>query len=108
MLFDLCEMKDIVDVLYLIGVYLCQQQTLRSLWSPRPSRRAIFFASFGRNRFEQLLTNLGFDSGEGCNTDDKPAPFRKMWKQFFENFRKHYAVSSYVIKYEQPRSFLGR
>ena len=36
MLFDLCEMKDIVDVLYLIGVYHCQYESLHSLWSPGP------------------------------------------------------------------------
>ena len=47
---------------------------------------AIFFASFDRNRFEQLLANLGFDSCEYRNTDDKSAPFRQMWEQFFENY----------------------
>ena len=52
--FDLCEMKDIVDVLYLIDVYRCQHESPHSLWSPGPSGRAIFFASFDRNRFEQL------------------------------------------------------
>ena len=104
----LCEMEGIVDVLYLIGVYRCQHKSLQSLWSPGPSGRATFFASFYRNRFEQLLANLGFDSCEDCNTDDKSAPFRQMWKQFFENYRKHYAVSAYVTVYEQLRSFLGR
>ena len=52
--FDLCAMKGIVDVLYLIGVYRCQHKSLHSLWSPGPSGRAIFFASFDRNPFEQL------------------------------------------------------
>ena len=31
--FDLCEMKDIVDVLHLIGVYRCQHESLHLLWS---------------------------------------------------------------------------
>ena len=106
--FDLCEMKDIVDVLYLIGVYCCQHESLHSLWSPGPSGRAIFLASFNCNRFEQLLANLGFDSREDRNTDDKSAPFWQMWEQFFENYRKHYALSAYVTVYEQLRSFLGR
>ena len=108
MLSDLCEIKGIVDVLYLIGVYRCQHESLHLLWSPGPSGRAIFFASYDRNRFEQLLANLGFDSREDRNTDDKSAPFRKMWEQFFENYRKHCAVSAYVTVYEQLRSFLGR
>ena len=86
MLFDLCEMKGNVDILYLIGVYRYQRESLYSLWSPGPSGRAIFFASFDRNRFEQLLANLGFDSCEYRNTDDKSAPFRQMWEQFFENY----------------------
>ena len=108
MAFDLCAMEGIVDVLYLIGVYRCQHESLHSLWSPGPSGKAIIFASFDRNRFEQLLANLGFDSCEDRVTDDKSAPFRQMWEQFFENYRKHYAVSAYVTVYEQLRSFLGR
>ena len=86
MQFDLCEMKGNVDVLYLIGVYRCQHKSLYSLWSPSPSGRAIFFAFFDRNRFEQLLANLGFGSCEYRNTDDKSGPFRQMWEQFFENY----------------------
>ena len=104
----LCEMEGIVDVLYLIGLYRCQHESLHSLWSPGPSGRAILFASFDHNRFEQLLANLGFDSCEDRNTDDKSAPFRQMWKQFFENYRKHDAVSAYVTVYKQLRSFRGR
>ena len=30
--FDLREMKDTVDVLYLIDVYRCQHESLHSLW----------------------------------------------------------------------------
>ena len=74
--FDLCKMKDIVDVLYLIGVYRCQHECLHLLWSPSSSGRAIILASFDCNRFEQLLANLGFDSRENRNTDDKSASFR--------------------------------
>ena len=40
--FDLCKMKDIIDVLYLIGVYRFQHESLHSLWLPGPSERAIF------------------------------------------------------------------
>ena len=76
--FDLCEMKGNVDILHLIGVYRYQRKFLRSLWSPGPSGRAIFFASFDRSRFEQLLANLGFDSCKYRNTDDKSAPFPQM------------------------------
>ena len=42
---DLCEIKGIVDLLYLIGVYRSQHESLRSLWSSGPSGRAIFPAS---------------------------------------------------------------
>ena len=101
-------MKNIVDVLYLIGVYSCQHESLHSLWSPGPSGRAIFFASFDRNRFEQFIANLDFDSCEDRNMDDKSAPFRQMWEQFFENYRKHYAVGAYIPVYKQLMSFLGR
>ena len=84
---DLCERKGIVGVLYLIDVYCCQHESLCLLWSPCSSGGAIFFASFDRYRFEQLIAYLRFDSREDRNTDDKPAPFRRMWKQFIENYR---------------------
>ena len=103
--FELGEMKGNVDALCLIGVYRCQHASLYLLWSPSPSGRAIVFASFDRNRFEQLLANLGFES---CKYRNTSAPFRQMWEQFFENYRKHWAVSAYVTVYEQLRSFLGR
>ena len=54
---DLPEIRGIVGLLYLIGVYRSQRESLRSLWSSGPSGRAIFPASFGRNRFEQLVAN---------------------------------------------------
>ena len=72
---DLCEIRGIVGLLYLIDVYHSQHELLRSLWSSGPSRRAIFPASFGCNCFEQLVANLQFDSHEDHNTDDKFAPF---------------------------------
>ena len=71
----LCEMKGNVDVLYLIGVYCCQHESLHLLMSPGPSGRAIFSVSFDRNRFEQLIANLRFDSREDRNTDDKSIHF---------------------------------
>ena len=72
---DLCEIKGIVGVLYLTGVYRSQHESLRSLWSLGLSGKAIFSASFDRNRFEQLIANLRFDSREDRNTNDKYAPF---------------------------------
>ena len=53
---------EIVGVLYLTGVCRCQHESLCSLWSPGLSERAICFASFDRNRFEQLIAYLRFDS----------------------------------------------
>ena len=98
---DVCEMKGIAGVLYLIGVYHCQHEFLCSLWSPGPPGRALFSAFFDRNRFDQLIPNLCFDSHEDRYTNDKSAPFRRMWKQFIENYRKQYVVGTYETVYEQ-------
>ena len=105
---DLCEMKGFVGLLYFIGVYRSQRESLRSLWSSGPSGRAIFYASFGRNRFEQVIANLRFDSREDRNTEDKFAAFRQMWEQFIDNCRKHYAVGAFVTVDEQLIPFRGR
>ena len=55
---DLCEIRGIIDLLYLIGVYCSQHESLHSLWSSGLSERAIFPASFSSNSFEQLVANL--------------------------------------------------
>ena len=39
----------------------------------------MFSASFDRNRFEQLIANLRFDSREGRDTNDKLYPFDECW-----------------------------
>ena len=98
---DLCKIRGIIGLLYLIDVYHSQHESLYSLWSSGPSRRAIFPASFSRNCFEQLVANLWFESREDRNIDDKFAPFRGMWKQFIENCRKCYVVSAFVTVDEQ-------
>ena len=43
---DLCEIKGVVGLLYLIGVYRSQHEFLRSLWSSGRSGKPIFSASF--------------------------------------------------------------
>ena len=105
---DLCDIRGIICLLYLIGVYCSQHESLCSLWSFVPSGRAIFPASFGRNCFEQLVVNLRFDSREDRYTDDKVAPFRRTWEQFIENCRKCFVVSAVVIVDEQLIPFRGR
>ena len=73
---DLCEKKGVDGLLYLIGVYRSQRESLRSLWSSGRSGRPIFSASFGRGWFEQIIANLRFDSREDRSTEDKFAAFR--------------------------------
>ena len=102
---DLCEIRGIVGLLYLIGVYHSQHKLLRSLWSSGPSGRALFPASFARN---QLVANLRFDSREDRNTDDKFAPFRRMWEQLVETCRKCYVLSAFVTVDKQLIPFRGR
>ena len=103
--FDLCEMKGNVDILYLIGVYRYQRESLYSLWSPGPSGRAIFFASFDRNRFEQLLANLILTVVDIVTRIISLLHFGKCGNSFL---RITDAVSAYVTVYEQLRSFLDR
>ena len=81
---DFCEIKGLVGLLYLIGVYRSQHESLHSLWLSGPSGRAICSAFFDRNRFEQLVANLRFDSREDRNTEDKFVSFRSMWEHYIE------------------------
>ena len=104
---DMCQMKCIVGVLYLIGVNRSQDEYLCSLWSSGSSGKAIFPASFDRYQFEQLTANPRFDSCKNRNAIDKFSPFRRRWKKFIENCRKYYAVGTYVTVYEQITPFRG-
>jgi hypothetical protein len=104
-------MKAVIGVLYLLGVFRSQHESLRSLWSPGISGRPIFKAAFSRNRFEQILSFLRFDNHDNRperQKADKFAPFCEMWNFVIDNCRKNYAVSSYVTIDEQLIPFRGR
>ena len=58
---DLCQIKAVVGLLFLFGVYRSQHKSLCSLWSSDISGRFIFPAAFERNRFEQIAAYLQFD-----------------------------------------------
>lgn len=108
---DETEMKAVIGVLYLLGVYRSQHESLRSLWSSGHSGRPIFKAAFSINRFEQIVSFMRFDDRDTRQVrkiNDKFAPFRSLWNAFNENCRKNYNVGPYVTIDEQLIPFRGR
>lgn len=108
---DEIEMKAVIGVLYLLGVYRSQHESLRCLWSNGHSARPIFKAAFSVNRFEQILAFLRFDDRDTRQqraSNDKFVPFRSLWNAFVENCRRNYHVSAYVTIDEQLIPFRGR
>ncbi|XP_018600224.2 piggyBac transposable element-derived protein 4-like [Scleropages formosus] len=108
---DEVEMKAVIGVLYLLGVYRSKHESLRSLWSSGHSGRPVFNAAFSINRFEQILAFMRFDGHETCEirkAKDKFAPFQSVWNAFIENCRKNYMVGAYVTIDEQLIPFRGR
>ena len=107
---DEIELKGIIGVLFLLGVYRSQHESLRSLWSPSTGR-SIFMASFSRNRFEQVLAFLRFDNRADRlvrQKADKFAAFRDLWTKFISNCRNNYCVGDCVTIDEQLIPFRGR
>ena len=108
---DLDEIKGIIGLFFVMGVYKLQYESLRSMWSSGPSCRAIFPAAFGRNHFEEIVACLRFDNRDTHlqrEQTDKFAPFRCFWNRFIKNCRKHYPVSAYVTIDKQLIPFRGR
>ena len=108
---DLDEIKGIIGLFFVMGVYRLQHESLQSMWSSDPSGRAIFPAAFGRNCFEEIVACLRFDNRDTRlqrRQTDKFAPFRCFWNRFIENCCKHYGVTAYVTIEKQLIPFQGR
>lgn len=77
------EMKAVIGVLYLIGVY--RSKSLRSLWSSGHSERPIFKAAFSINRFEYIMRFDDRGTRQARKINDKFALFRSLWNAFIEH-----------------------
>jgi hypothetical protein len=78
---DVEELKGVIGILFMLGVYRSQHESLRSLWSLGMSGRAIFPAAFSSNRFQEILSCLRFDNRDTRaerRQVDKFASFREL------------------------------
>ena len=66
---DLDEIKSIIGLFFVMGVYRSQHESLRSMWSSGFSGGSIFPAAFGRNRFEEIVACLRFDNRDTPATE---------------------------------------
>ena len=108
---DIIEIRGFVGLMYLIGISKGNHENVKDMWEVGPFNRPIFAASMSRNRFENILRHLRFDSRDTRSERrraDKFAPFREFWNCFTEQAKSAYTPGEFVCVDEQLVPFRGR
>ena len=105
------EIRAFIGFLILSGVLLAQKEPLHSLWEGDAAfQRPIFSATFGRNRFIELLRFIRFDDKESRKIreeTDKLAAIREILEMIREKFQDAYYPSDSLTIDEQLIRFYG-
>ncbi len=107
---DAIEMRALIGLFILAGVFHGNLEYCRELWSTE-NGRPIFAATMSENRFEDLVHYMRFDdktTRSERKKDDKLAAIREIWDMLIANLQKPYVPSAYLTVDEQLYSFRGR
>ncbi|CAJ1048554.1 piggyBac transposable element-derived protein 4-like [Xyrichtys novacula] len=113
---DTVEIKALVGVQLLAGVFRSRGESSQSLWSG-PNNRAIFSAVMSLKRFQQLLGALRFDDREDrvsrlrgalAGDPDKFAPIREIWEMWVPRLAFGFNPGERVCVDEQLVAIRGR
>lgn len=105
------EIKALIGLLYLSGLYKAHRQNVKDLWATDGSGLDIFRQTMSYQRFLILLKCLRFDNNSNRKERrelDKLAAIRAITDQFVENCKVHYSPSEYLTVDEKLESFKGR
>lgn len=105
------EIKALIGLLYLSGLYKANRQNVKDLWATDGCGIDIFRRTMSYQRFLILLKCLRFDNitnRAARRQLDKLAPIRSITDQFIDNCKVHYSPSEYLTIDEKLESFRGR
>lgn len=107
----LVEMKAVIGLLYLAGLFRSSRQNLEDLWASDGTGVDIFRSTMPLKRFQFILASLRFDC-EGTRAErrrtDKLAPFRGIFEKFLDHCKEHYTPAEYMTLDEKLEAFRGR
>ena len=106
------ELRAFIGILILSGVLLARKEPLHSLWEGDSAfQRPIFCATFGRNRFVDLLRFIRFDDKASRiirEETDKLAAIKEILEMIREKFQDAYYPSASLTIDEQLIRFYGK
>lgn len=107
---DAAELKAVLGLLYLAGLYKGNRQNLGDFWCTDGSGVELFRTTMSKQRFYILLQSMRFDNIQNRaqrREIDKIAAIRAIYDRFIENCRNCYTPSEYLTIDEKLESFRG-
>lgn len=108
---NLIEIKAVIGLLYLAGVFRGGHRNLKDFWTSDGLGIDVFKMTMSEKRFRFLLRCLRFDdrlTREERRALDKLAAIRDLFSCFIENCRSHYHLGQNVTIDEMLPAFRGR
>nr|XP_023022605.1 piggyBac transposable element-derived protein 4-like [Leptinotarsa decemlineata] len=108
---DKMEIKAVMGLLYLTGLYKAHRQNMSDLWNTDESGIELFRTTMSLQRFYILLQSLRFDNKHNRDQRkeiDKLAPIIGIFEKFVDNCKIHYSPSEYLTVDEKLEPFRGR
>lgn len=105
------ELKAVIGLLYLTGLYKGNRQNTADFWNTDGSGIDLFRTTMSQQRYYILLQCIRFDNIENRaqrKEIDKLAPLRAIFDRFAANCMAHYIPSEYLTIDEKLESFRGR
>jgi len=108
---DHIELKAVIGLLMLAGIYHANRLNLEEIWSTDGTGIEVFRLTMSLNRFRFLMRCLRFDD-KATRAErkkvDKLAPIRQIFEMFVENCKANYVPSEFVTIDEMLVAFRGK
>ncbi|CAK1600420.1 unnamed protein product [Parnassius mnemosyne] len=105
------ELKAVIGLIYLAGLYKSARQNLQDLWCNDGTGIPIFAMTMSLRRFIFIVNHLRFDDVDTRQerlSQDRLAPFRKLFEEFVSRCQQHYTPFENLTLDEELVAFRGR
>lgn len=105
------ELKAVIGLIYLAGLYKSARQNVQDLWCNDGTGIPIFAMTMSLRRFIFIVNHLRFDDVDTRQerlSQDRLAPFRKLFEEFVSRCQLHYTPFENLTLDEELVAFRGR